>query len=56
MLLASLGAVLGAIVGALVARRRKGTAVDMLQYGAVYAIIFALAGLFLTIMVIRVAG
>jgi len=56
MLLATLGAVLGAIVGALVARRRKGTAADMLQYGAVYAVLFALAGLFVTILLVRMSG
>ena len=56
MLSAFLGAVLGAIIGALTAKRRKGTRTDMLQFGAVYAIIFALATLFLSIMYYRFAG
>lgn len=56
MLLALIGAVIGALVGAFVARRRKGTTTDMLQYGAVFAILFALAGLFLTIFILRAAG
>ncbi len=51
-----IGAILGAVIGALVARRRRGTTADMLQYAAVYGIIFALAGLFLTIFIVRAAG
>lgn len=56
MLLAVIGAVIGAILGAVIARRRKGSTADMLQYGAVYAVIFALAGLFVTIAILRLAG
>ena len=37
-----LAALLGAALGALRARRRKGNSADMVQYGAVYALIFAL--------------
>ena len=48
-----LGALLGAVTGALVARRRKGKTADILQYAFVYALIFALAGLFVTLMIHR---
>jgi hypothetical protein len=47
--------VLGAAVGAWRAHRRQGTRLDLLQWGAVYAIIFALAGLILTIALERLA-
>jgi len=43
------GLVLGAVWGVLTARRRGGNRLDMAQYGAVWGIIGALAGLFLTI-------
>jgi uncharacterized membrane protein YgdD (TMEM256/DUF423 family) len=46
-------AIVGAIVGFMVARRRKGRTADMLQYACVYALIFALAALFVTIMIQR---
>lgn len=45
------GAILGAFIGALTAKRRKGNRADMWQYGAVYAIGFALLGLILTIAI-----
>jgi len=56
MLLSVIGAVIGAILGAFIARRRKGSTADMLQYGAVFAIIFALGGLFLSIIILRSAA
>ena len=40
----------GAVAGALVARRRGGNGLDMAQYAAGFAIAFAVAGLFLTIL------
>ena len=48
-----IGAILGAVTGALVAKRRKGNTADILQYGFVYALAFALAGLFLTLIIHR---
>lgn len=48
-----IGAILGALTGALVAKRRKGNTADILQYAAVYCLIFTLAGLFLTLMIHR---
>ena len=47
------GMFLGAIVGALRARARKGNAKDMVQWGAVFAIIFGLIGLFVLIFLQR---
>ena len=49
------GLIGGAALGALIARRRKGNTLDMAQYAAGYAIIFALLGLFLTIIIERMA-
>jgi len=51
-----LGGILGAVTGALVARRRKGNLADMAQYAFVYCMLFALAGLFLTILTHRLAS
>lgn len=46
---------LGALVGAARARARKGNRLDVVQYGLVHAILFALIGLFLAIGLGRVA-
>jgi hypothetical protein len=43
------GAILGALWGAWLAHRRKGTRLDMVQYGAGFAIFFAILGLFVTL-------
>jgi len=51
-----LGGILGAATGAMVARRRKGNLADVAQYGFVYCVLFALAGLFLTILIHRLIG
>lgn len=48
-----LGAILGAAGGGLLAWRRKGKLADILLYAFVYGLIFALAGLFLTLMIHR---
>lgn len=48
-----IGAILGALTGALIARRRKGNTADILQYAAVYCLVFTLASLFLTIFLYR---
>lgn len=42
-------AALGAFLGVANARRRKGTALDLAQYGAAYGIAFAILGLFATV-------
>jgi len=48
-----IGAILGAIIGGAVAKRRKGRLADILQYAFVYMLVFALAGLFLTLIIHR---
>ncbi|WP_371224464.1 hypothetical protein [Roseovarius sp. 2305UL8-3] len=49
------GAILGAFTGGLLARRRKGRTADILQYAFVYALMFALAGLFITLIIHRLS-
>lgn len=46
-------ALFGAGMGAMTAKRRGGNWLDMAQYGGVFAILFALAGLFVTIFFAR---
>ncbi|SMP22830.1 hypothetical protein [Shimia sagamensis] len=50
-----LGALLGAITGGALAKKRGGKRADILQYGAVYAMIFAILGLFVTLIIHRMA-
>lgn len=50
-----IGALLGAATGALIARRRKGRIADIAQYAVVYAMAFALIGLFATLIIHRMA-
>ena len=47
------GILLGAILGAFQAKRKGGKTMDMLQWGAVLAIVFGLIGLFILIYVDR---
>lgn len=47
-------AIFGAILGVSNARKRKGTRLDMAQYGASYGIAFLLLGVFVTIIVERI--
>jgi hypothetical protein len=47
------GFLLGAVGGGLRARSRGGKRADIAQYAAVYGLLFALAGLFLTIWLDR---
>lgn len=49
------GALFGGIYGAFLAKRREGTKLDMAQYAAGFGIAFGLLGLFLTILVERMA-
>lgn len=46
-----LGLIIGAVYGAWRAHKRGGNRLDMAQWGTVFAIIFGLAGLALTILV-----
>ena len=43
------GVILGVILGARTAVRRNGNRLDIIQFCAVYALAFGLAGLFLTL-------
>lgn len=45
----------GALLGTLVARRRGGRRLDMAHHAAVFAILFAVAGLIVTIVIARMA-
>jgi hypothetical protein len=47
------GLLIGAVLGALLAGRKGGTGLDRLQWGAVFAIMGGLAGLFLLIAIDR---
>jgi len=47
------GAFLGALSGFLLAKRRGGNRLDIAQYASVHALIFAIAGLFITIFAER---
>lgn len=49
-------AVLGAALVALTARKRKGSGADIAQYAAGYGIAFALAGLAISLVLVRVIG
>lgn len=45
------GMVLGATIGTMIAKKRSGARLDIIQYATIYAIIYALIGLFLTIFI-----
>ncbi|MEO1639338.1 MAG: hypothetical protein AAFU41_08850 [Pseudomonadota bacterium] len=55
MIFPLIGMLIGAVIGVLRARAKKGNAKDMVQWGAVFAIIFGLIGLFLLIFLQRSA-
>lgn len=46
-------AIAGACIGGMLARQRKGRVADILQYAFVYMLIFALIGLFATLIIDR---
>ena len=50
------GLLIGAIFGALRAKSRGGKGKDMLQWGAVFAIIFGVIGMFILIILQRSLG
>lgn len=54
-MLVLVGIALGAIMGPLRARKLGGRPMDALHYGAIYALIGALIGIFATIIVHRLA-
>jgi hypothetical protein len=45
--------ILGALFGAFRAKKRQGRPADILQYAVVHAMIFAVMGLFITLLVHR---
>ncbi len=55
-MLVLIGAILGALAGTSIAMHRKGRFADILLYGCVYALIFAIIGLFITLIIHRFAG
>ena len=56
MILPLAGLILGALIGAWRARARGGSRLDLVQWGAVHALIGGLAGLFLLIGISRGIG
>ncbi|MDG2339657.1 MAG: hypothetical protein P8L32_00480 [Paracoccaceae bacterium] len=46
---------LGAVIGSIIARRRKGTLLDILQYAGAFFIAFAIVGLIISVIIIRTA-
>lgn len=48
-------ALFGALLGTRTAIRRKGGRLDILQYGFIYGLAFAMLGLFLTIFIHRLS-
>lgn len=47
------GLLIGALIGVIRARKRGGTTLDLLQWGAVSAIAFGLLGLFALVIIER---
>ncbi len=47
--------VIGGVLGYMTAKKRNGKGLDMAQYAAGYAIAFMILGLFLTLLVERLA-
>ncbi len=50
-----ISAILGAIYGAMVAKKRGGVGRDLAQYAATHALIFTIFGVFITVIVTRMA-
>jgi len=48
-----LSILIGVTLGVMKARRKNGSRLDILQYGAVYGIIFAILGLVATVVIER---
>ena len=53
MIIPLAGLLLGAIIGIFRANAKGGTSLDKLQWGAVFALIFGLIGLFILIFIER---
>ena len=55
MIIPLAGLFLGAVLGALRAKSKGGNRLDMVQWGAVFAILFGIIGLFILIILQRSA-
>ncbi|MEN8894543.1 MAG: hypothetical protein ABF248_00425 [Yoonia sp.] len=55
MILPLFGILIGALIGIFMAKRRGGTRLDLLQWGVVVAIIGAIIGLFVLVIIERLA-
>lgn len=49
-------AILGALFGATVAKKRGGTGRDLAQYAGANALIFTIIGVFVSVVITRMAG
>ncbi|MGR3711718.1 MAG: hypothetical protein ACU0A6_01155 [Shimia sp.] len=49
------GALIGALSGGYIAKKRGGKRLDILQYVVIYAMIFAMLGLFVTLIIHRMS-
>jgi heme A synthase len=49
-------AILGAIIGGITARKRQGNRKDIAQYAAGYGMAFLIVGMFLTVIIDRIAS
>lgn len=47
------GLLLGAVLGALLARARGGKLLDLLQWGAAFALMFGIIGVFVMVFLLR---
>ncbi|SFK57025.1 hypothetical protein [Shimia haliotis] len=47
------GTLLGLLTGGTIAKRRGGKKLDILQYAVIYAMIFGILGLFITLIIHR---
>ena len=52
-MLAVIAGVIGAIIGGLIAKRRKGRALDIAQYAGAYFLAFAILGMLLQVLILR---
>jgi len=55
MIFALAGAILGILFGIWRAKKAGGNALDMAQYAAVYAMLFGLVGVIVTVILVRSA-
>lgn len=55
-MIVTISAILGALYGGLNAKKRKGSALDIAQYTGVYALVFGLIGLAITVLILRMAA